>query len=75
MVHVALHDGINDNDASHYHSCTNPCTITSTASLKIHTHKLICDLHIAANKGIGFEITRLLAEAGLTVIMTSRSGG
>lgn len=46
-------------------------------SLKVHTHthKLICDIHIAANKGIGFEITRLLAEAGLTVIMTSRSGG
>eukprot|EP00878_Enallax_costatus_P034292 GHUV01038015.1.p1 GENE.GHUV01038015.1~~GHUV01038015.1.p1 ORF type:complete len:125 (+),score=1.85 GHUV01038015.1:420-794(+) len=27
-----------------------------------------------ANKGIGYEIARLLAEAGMTVVVTSRSG-
>jgi NAD(P)-dependent dehydrogenase (short-subunit alcohol dehydrogenase family) len=28
---------------------------------------------IAANKGIGYEIARLLAEAGMTVVVTSRT--
>lgn len=28
----------------------------------------------AANKGIGYEVARLLAEAGMTVVVTSRSG-
>jgi NAD(P)-dependent dehydrogenase (short-subunit alcohol dehydrogenase family) len=33
-----------------------------------------CTLHpVAANKGIGYEIARLLAEAGMTVVLTSRS--
>jgi hypothetical protein len=29
----------------------------------------------AANKGIGYEIARLLAEQGMTVVVTSRNGG
>jgi len=29
----------------------------------------------AANKGIGFEIARILHEAGLKVVVTSRNGG
>jgi NAD(P)-dependent dehydrogenase (short-subunit alcohol dehydrogenase family) len=28
----------------------------------------------AANKGIGYEIARLLAEQGMTVVVTSRDG-
>lgn len=34
---------------------------------------LVFFLPAAANKGIGYEIARLLAEAGMTVVVTSRS--
>lgn len=40
-----------------------------------HTHiALMLPLPAAANKGIGFEIARLLSEQGLTTVVTSRDG-
>jgi NAD(P)-dependent dehydrogenase (short-subunit alcohol dehydrogenase family) len=42
--------------------------MASTTTLR--SYVLCC---AAANKGIGFEIARLLAEAGMTVVVTSRS--
>lgn len=58
--------------ATSLHTCPPPSAHT-TPPLLLLCHACNPPACLAANKGIGFEIARLLAEAGMTVVVTSRS--